>query len=435
MLIHAAALAIEVVQAGAQLTRPGIAPQDSLLHQRSLLDSVVVESPVPDPLLPFVQWLFQKPGWLMISGLVLAAFLGGALLVLAWRRRRRITRWLITRDRWIKLALGGGLLAFLGLLGAAVWQGHHYVAYDNDFCRGCHIFVPSGRIVEQPDTGDYLLVNAVEGKHDTLPCHACHPFEFRAQTRTFLAWMLDRPEAIPPHGRVPRRICEQCHAQGGAAQETWQRIATTAGHRVHLESDSLQQAANCLTCHAQSAHRFVPADSTCAQRGCHLTRDITIRLGGMAGQTDLHCVTCHRFTAEVPALATRDSAAGTLVPGSPQCLACHRMRERLAGFTPAQDPHGGTCGMCHNPHTDVRPRDAVTSCASSQCHADWRQVAFHTGAAHRQVAQRCVTCHVPHAARVDASDCTGCHVQARQRSRGRLRPPLPFDTTEARRRR
>jgi hypothetical protein len=86
--------------------------------------------------------------------------------------------------------------------------------------------------------------------------------------------------------------------------------------------------------------------------------------------------------------------------------------------------------MCHNPHTDVKPADALKSCADAQCHANWRDVDFHTGAAHRKVAQRCETCHEPHAARVDASDCVGCHKSVRSGPR-QLRPPLPFDTTEA----
>ena len=431
MLLTSADSAAAAFRAGAAVWQQGAVLQDSLSLHRSVVDSVVIRSPLPDPLVPVVQWLFQKPGWLMLSGLVFAAVLGITVIVLAWRRRRAIGRWVVTRDRWIQLALGGGLLTFLGLAIATGWKGHHYVLYDNDFCRGCHIFVPSGRIVERPDTGAYLLVNAVEGKHDTLSCHACHPFELKAQTRTLIAWMTDRPEEIPPHGKVPRRICEQCHVQG-AAKETWQRITTTAGHRVHLESDSLQGTVDCLSCHAPSAHRFVPTDSTCAnQQGCHLAQEVAVKLGKMAGQTDLHCARCHPFSAEVPRLATRDSAAGTLVPGSRQCLACHAMQDRLREFDPAKDPHSATCGMCHNPHTNVQPKDAIRSCASAQCHAAWRDVVFHAGAAHRRVSQRCELCHTPHAARVDASDCTGCHDQVRERSRGRFKPPVPFDTTEA----
>jgi hypothetical protein len=159
----------------------------------------------------------------------------------------------------------------------------------------------------------------------------------------------------------------------------------------------------------------------------------------MRGQADMHCNTCHQFTAEVPLLATRDSATGTLTPATKQCASCHAMREKLAkiGFDAAKDPHGGTCGMCHNPHTNIKPADAIKSCASAQCHAAWRDVAFHSGAVHRRVAERCVLCHAPHAARVDASDCTGCHNTVRQRAPAAapgLKPRVPsppFDTTKA----
>jgi hypothetical protein len=107
------------------------------------------------------------------------------------------------------------------------------------------------------------------------------------------------------------------------------------------------------------------------------------------------------------------------------------------GFDPARDPHGGTCGMCHNPHTNIQPKDAIKSCAGAQCHANWRDVAFHSGAVHRRVAQNCTLCHAPHAARVDASDCTGCHNAIRQRAPAEAPglkpkvPPPPFDTTKA----
>ena len=54
------------------------------------IDSVVVRSPLPDPLVPIVQWIFQQPGWVMAAEIVLGAILAVVVLVLAWRRRRAI---------------------------------------------------------------------------------------------------------------------------------------------------------------------------------------------------------------------------------------------------------------------------------------------------------------------------------------------------------
>jgi hypothetical protein len=405
-----------------------------------LVDSVVVRSPLPDPLVPIVQWIFQRPGWVMVGGIVLGAIVALAVLVLLWRRRRAIATWLVTRERAVKLAMAGAVGAVLLLIVGTGVKAHDYIMHDNDFCRGCHIFVPSGQVFVRPDTGTYLLVNKQEGKHDSLSCHACHPFEIKAQSKELLYWMVARPDKIPPHGKVPRHICEQCHVTG-PAKDTWKRITTTAGHRTHLESDSLKRrGVACLTCHARTAHRFQPADTTCAQQGCHFTDSTRIRLGRMSSrfnpgkplpnEEQLYCNSCHQFTADAQFLAP-DSALALLRPASRQCFKCHEMRALLATYDPAQEPHGGACGMCHNPHTDVKPANALKSCADAKCHADWRSVDFHTGAAHRKVAERCETCHVPHSARVDASDCVGCHRSVRYGPRSHLRPPLPFDTTQA----
>lgn len=403
------------------------------------VDSVVVRSPLPDPLVPIVQWIFQKPGWVMITGIVLGVLVAVGLLVLVWLRRQAIGTWLATRDRGVKVAMVAGLGTILLLIVGTGLKTYNYMMHDNDFCRGCHIFVPSGQVFVRPDTGTYLLVNKQEGKHDTLSCHACHPFSLEAQSKELVAWMVARPDKIPEHGKVPRHICEGCHVTG-PAKNTWKRITTTAGHRTHLDSDDPKlRKVDCLTCHARTAHRFQPADTTCAQQGCHFSDSIRIRLGRMVSRFEpgeplpneelLYCNSCHQYTADAQFLAP-DSALALLRPGSRQCFSCHEMRVLLATYDPAREPHSGGCGMCHNPHRDVKPADALKSCTDAQCHANWRDVDFHTGAAHRKETQRCETCHEPHAARVDASDCVGCHKWVRYRLR-RLRPPLPFDTTEA----
>jgi hypothetical protein len=137
----------------------------------------------------------------------------------------------------------------------------------------------------------------------------------------------------------------------------------------------------------------------------------------------------------VPALATRDSARGTLVPSERQCFGCHEMQKQLAAMNmdPAKDPHNGTCGMCHNPHRQTVAGGAKATCASSGCHADWRKTPFHSGMQHGRVGQDCTLCHLPHQARVDPSDCSGCHQAVRGRSGQRIKPPVQFDTTRVRR--
>ena len=238
-------------------------------------------------------------------------------------------------------------------------------------------------------------------------------------------------EKVPPHAKVPRRICEKCHVQG-AAEKTWQAIATTAGHRTHLESDSLKGKIECLTCHARSAHRFVPADTTCSQKGCHLSSQVQIRLGKMADQTSAHCNACHRFTKAVPLLATRDSAQGSLRPAGAQCLECHGMKLRTAKFDLTDEPHSSTCGFCHNPHEQVKPADALKSCTTAGCHDNWRKVAFHDGQGPlpRGPALR----GLPRSARRPGGRQRLHRLPRQGRGQGRRyqgHPPQPFDTLQA----
>lgn len=370
----------------------------------------------------------------MWGGVLFAAVLLGLVLRWAWPRRAEARSWLVTRSRGIKLALGGGVVIALALAATAGAASYRFVETDKRFCNGCHIFVASGQQWIPSDTGNYTLVPTLEGKHDTLSCHSCHPLKQVKEAVKLVLWMSGvRDTTIPPHAKVPRAICQDCHVRGDAS-ETWQAIAATAGHRAHLESDSstLKGKIECLTCHARTAHRFPPVNATCGQSGCHSPSETHVVLGKMANaDLALHCTGCHAFTATVPLLATRDSAAATLRPAAQQCFRCHEMKARLPDFDAARDPHNGNCGMCHNPHTQTTPAAAKATCTTAGCHADWRTEPFHIGEQHNAMAKDCTTCHSPHAARVDASDCSGCHSEVRQRKGGRLRPPMPFDTTAA----
>jgi hypothetical protein len=429
VLIASPFLVTSLLPAAAAPIAGGLATSLHRLPADTVVNEIILP---PDPVIVAIQWIFQRPPWVMWGGVVLGAIVAVVLLRWLWPYRRKV--WGAASTRLGQLVFYGGLLIALVTAVGVGAKSMDFVENDKRFCTGCHIFVPSGQHWVAPDTGFYTLVNKLEGKHDTLGCHACHELNMAKEAVKMVFWMSgDRGtgQHVPPHAKVPRHVCEGCHVQG-AAQKTWQAIATTAGHRTHLESDSLKSHIECLTCHARAAHRFVPPDTTCSQHGCHLTSQVQIRLGKMADQVPSHCNACHRFTKAVPLLATRDSAAGSLRPGEKQCLECHGMLLRTANFDLAKDPHSKTCGFCHNPHIQVKPADALKSCATAGCHDNWRTVAFHAGKAHGRIAPRCEVCHDPHAARVDASDCTGCHARAGVRGGGtNVVPPQPFDTTQA----
>ena len=374
--------------------------------------------PIPGGVTTVLRTVFNAPLWMWLTAIVLVVTVAVVLLRKLWPRRGAFREWVITRNRGVKLALGGTLAVLVSIValgGAVSWN---YMQHENAFCVGCHIM-----------EGPWNKFALDAGKHSDLKCHNCHQQSLYASTRQLVLWVANRPDKIPPHAKVPNERCEACHAKNES--ELWTHIKETAGHRTHLESDSSALAKiQCVTCHGAAVHEFIPAKKTCGQSGCH--EKLEIRLGKMEQQTTLHCNQCHQFTAEVPRLATRDSAAGTLRPGNKQCLACHEMQKVLASFDPAKDPHNGVCGTCHNPHTQETPQAAGKTCTDARCHSNWRDKPFHVGSAHRRVGEQCLTCHEPHASRLDASDCVACHAKVTSRFGSlRLRPPLPFDTTRA----
>jgi nitrate/TMAO reductase-like tetraheme cytochrome c subunit len=418
-----------VLRPAAALQQAHAPPADSVALQSALpggiahsaADSVVVQSPLPGGIARVVRFLLNTvPQWVQIGGVVLGVVVAAVVIWFLYARRVAIRAWLTSRTSGVRLALAAiavVLIAGVAAIGTVTWN---YTQHSNDFCVGCHIMNPA-----------FQKFGDTTNKHAQLSCHDCHQQSLYASARQVYLWVAERPEKIGPHARVPNKVCETCHVTRDTA--AWQRVASTAGHRVHLESDSSAlKNIQCVKCHGVELHRFASVNETCGQSGCHKPSETNIALGKMAEQTDLHCISCHAFTADVPLLATRDSARGTLVPGKPECLGCHKMQKVLADFDAAKDPHGGKCGTCHNPHLQKTAAAAANSCTTSGCHSNWRDTPFHVGAAHKQIASRCLTCHVPHAAKVDASDCEGCHRSVR--SRGGLRPPLPFDTTKALRR-
>ena len=218
-------------------------------------------------------------------------------------------------------------------------------------------------------------------------------------------WVAQRPEEIGPHAPVATEVCARCHIQEDASK-TWEAIAATQGHAVHLESDSTAlDDVLCVTCHAPEVHRFTPAEETCAQSGCHRVEDTQIVLGEMSGaQTTLHCVGCHQFTAPV-----ETSAGHALVPGLDRCSGCHAMEPLIEEFASASDPHEAVCGVCHDVHAQSEPAMAFETCASAGCHESPEALTPFHRALRPGVAEDCAACHSAHDWVVDGDDCTACH--------------------------
>lgn len=361
-------------------------------------DTLVHEPPLPGAAVEVLRFFFHIPQWIQIGGAILAVVVGVALLVFLWRRRRDIGSWLRTRTRKIQLALAAGVLA---VIVSAAWVGvesWNYTQHANEFCVGCHVMDPA-------------VNRFTQSEHAKLECHDCHRQPVTASLRQLYLWVLERPEEIGEHAPVPNEICAECHIQE-RPDSVWQRIAATAGHRIHLESDSaVLRDVQCVTCHGQEVHEFVPANETCGQADCHAEEDTRIVLGDMAGaQTTFHCLGCHEFTVPVREEAARDTVATAMSPEREECLACHEMQDVAAGIRAAEDPHGDSCGYCHNPHEQETPEDAFATCTESGCHADPEELTpFHRGGVGGHVLASCGECHEPHRWEVDGQNCRSCH--------------------------
>lgn len=380
------------------------APQGLHVDTRAPGDTMTVFSPPRDitPVESVIRWFFSVPQWVQLAGAGVALIVALIALVLVWRNARAIRAWMGDQHRttsifW-KAAIGAvAMLVLLGMAGSGA-TFFVYSQNDNQFCLSCHTL------------HDEVYQRFQQSKHHrvaNLRCHDCHAEPLVAETMQIVKWMLLRPSEVGPHAPVSRAVCANCHIKD-KPDSTWQRIIATAGHTVHLASDTAQRLKiDCLTCHGVTAHRFVPVAQTCAQSGCH--KQTEIQLGKMAGQTSLHCTTCHQFTAPVADTTSTESAIATLSPTAPNCLGCHEMRKVIERFVPANDPHKGRCGDCHNPHTQATPAAAFKSCSNSGCHTKPDTLTpFHRGE-HVRALANCGACHQEHTWKVRGRSCLDCH--------------------------
>jgi len=302
----------------------------------------------------------------------------------------RLKRWLFSLP---KAALVSAALALTALFATAsiyAYRTYDYIQHDNDFCLSCHL-------MEDP------FQRFARSAHRGLGCKACHQPTIITRSQMALTQIIENPDTLETHAEVPNARCAECHIQGNP--EEWTLIANSAGHRVHLQSkDPALQGLQCVQCHSSSLHEFAAVDKTCGQAGCH--EDVRVRLGKM-GNLTIHCVACHSFSKPVADTATVGTARNALQPTQSDCLSCHAMRAIVE--MPPDDPHGGVCSSCHNPHEQTVPAQAVESCARAGCHTRPDTItAFHRGLAPR-ILQNCIACHPAHGFRAPGTDCIACH--------------------------
>jgi hypothetical protein len=290
-----------------------------------------------------------------------------------------------------------GVLGLLGVGlvvggGVASYRAYEFVEHDNEFCLSCHL-------MEEP----FELF--AESAHRGLGCKACHKPTFAARSQMALTQILENPDSLATHAEVPNEKCADCHIEGDP--QRWESIRNSAGHRIHFESDDPSlEGLQCVECHATGLHEFAAVDRTCGQSGCHT--ESRIQLGGMSDLT-IHCAACHGFSTPVDPSEPVEMLTAAVTPDAEECLSCHVMRTLVD--MPPDEPHGQACGLCHNPHEQSTPEEAVASCATGSCHTDAAAVSpMHRGL-ESGVLEECTTCHEAHDWRLDANDCLACHQQ------------------------
>jgi hypothetical protein len=92
------------------------------IHQQRALDSTVAHPELDDPVIRLVQWIFQRPPWVMWGGAILAGIVAALLAWQLWRHRRAIGHWLATRRLGAQFALAAAAIAALVAIAVALWR-------------------------------------------------------------------------------------------------------------------------------------------------------------------------------------------------------------------------------------------------------------------------------------------------------------------------
>jgi hypothetical protein len=236
----------------------------------------------------------------------------------------------------------------------AGYRTFDYIENNPGFCASCHLMATAWQTWK-------------DGPHKNVNCKVCHEQNIQDRTRIVWRWATSDIHNVPPHTRLARRVCEECHLN---EKSDWQQISKTAGHEIHVTRDNLE----CLACHLPSLHATTPTTKECTT--CHSKASANI--GGMKA---FHCTTCHKFTAK--------HNGNGLKPEKETCLGCHASMSLKGETFPVQGPMQYECSACHKPHS--RPLLAFSDCLA--CHAPIAEDRRHF---EMKALTKCVTCHKPH---------------------------------------
>jgi hypothetical protein len=271
-------------------------------------------------------------------------------------------------------------------------------------CAACHRvegFLPSIFTVAKHRETAYAL----EGKHTSVPCGACHTAAAAAGANVKRVGRL----------RLAHARCSDCHADA---------------HGGQLSARPSKGA--CESCHAVAG--FAPSTFTAAD---HAT--LALALAGRHGA--VKCAACHAATRPglpAPVAATSLGSANVALTLAAQCTSCHVDAHAGRFESRGAAPTAGSCSACHSTVAfspsaiDVARHDAFAfklegahrAVACAQCHAAMRRthatstLLLNARAVSKlpfgEVRTTCAACHAtPHgtqfAARKDRGDCASCH--------------------------
>jgi hypothetical protein len=252
---------------------------------------------------------------------------------------------------------------------------------------------------------------ALTGKHDTIPCDACHLGNRYEGTPTQCV-ACHAPDDAHAGGRGP--ACADCHATTGWTGTRYDHLRETgfalAGAHTSLDCKSCHQTASledplprdCHGCHRSDDPHATRFGSDCAR--CHAPsewkppkfeheRDGKFELRGAHARLDCHA--CHTAVVAEQKLGT-------------DCISCHRPRDVHAGKL------GSDCERCHGVETwrgHLQFDHDLTRYPLVGLHVPVPCFGCHRSPEYKGAAQGCVDCHVQDDRHKGSlgRDCEACH--------------------------